>query len=850
MAEPATEIPATPAGMVHVIAPDGTPGTIPASELDNLSNEWTVESDQDRKVRLYKEQAGIGTSLGAAAEGAASTATLGGYDVLAGAIGGDKYREERALREQAAPISSMVGKAAGLIAPALLTGGESLAAEGALAAGETAARAGAATALAESGAAARGLLGLGRAVTAPARGALALGRGAEALIGGGEIAGQTVRGLLPTLGVGTESLLGRAVTGGAKMAASGAVEGGLFGAGQALSETALAPGGDYSHVAERVLAGAEEGALFGAALGGGLGTVGGVASKIGSKLAERIGEVKLDKLAADNAIKALATEKRAARELSRVGDAEAVGRRLLDDDIVRGGRSYEDMLARAQTVKAEAGEQIGSTLNVLDEAGHSIQAKPLFSKIQEDVIQPLLKSDNIMDRRAAKLLAAQIRPIAEDTLESGAVGFERLHKFRGGLVPQNVWGAPGAPDALKKGLIKMRGIMDDAIDAGVESGFSKIDREEIKAIALKRALATEDDAASAAQHADQFVASMADGGAKKAYLDAKLSYRASRWAEDQITKRAEVNDVVHRAIGLTSNIHGAATFAMGAATSGLAPGMMMGAAAAAANQYAIRHGRSIIADLAYRASKSDAALLGKVKAFVRGTGDTRRAAIGQAAAVDVDHALQKAPSETRGEAFARMADSVRAGPATQPMVVDSAAPQTGQAMRDVIQRGMQFLATKLPPGQEAPSPFYKPPPPSAESIAKFARYVKVVKDPLTILDSMNHGTVSSEEIEAVKTVYPRLYDQIKDTMTTEIQNRREPLPEAKSVRVGVLFGIPTIPLLEPGNYEVVQASYSVTTNNQGQQTTRTVSATGPLAGKISKSFATEAERLEGQELEI
>jgi hypothetical protein len=400
--------------------------------------------------------------------------------------------------------------------------------------------------------------------------------------------------------------------------------------------------------------------------------------------------------------------------------------------------------------------------------------------------------------------------------------------------------------------MKMRGIFDDAIDAGVEREFANMSREEIKSVALKRALATESDSAAAAAHADAFVATMADGGALRGYLDNKLSYRTSRWAQEQLKERAGVNDIVQRGIGLTSNIVGAAGLAGSIATGGLLSGAVTGAALAAANQYAIRHGRSIIADLAYRASRADTALLGKVKAFVRGTGDIRRAAVGQAAAVDVDHALQKAPGETRGAAFARMADSVRAGPAAQPMVVDSAAPGTGQAMRDVIQRGMQFLATKLPPGQENPSPFYKPPPASAESVAKFARYVKAVKDPLTILDSLNAGTVSSEEIEAVKAVYPQLYDQIRDTMVTEIQNRKEPLPESKSVRVGVLFGVPTIPLLEPGNYQVVQASYSVTTSGpNGQTTTTSISASGSAAAsKVSKSFATEAERLEGQELEI
>jgi hypothetical protein len=530
-----------------------------------------------------------------------------------------------------------------------------------------------------------------------------------------------------------------------------------------------------------------------------------------------------------------------------------VGRRLLDDDIVRGGRSYEDMLSRAQTVKQAAGEQIGDVISVLDDAGQSVGVGGMFEKIRSEVIDPLLKNRDPEISRVGKALQRRLTPLMEGTAETGTMSFQELQQFRAGLVKKNTWGALNAPPELEKRLMSIRGIMDDTLDHAVESGFSKLDREQMKAIALKRALATEGDAASAAQHADQFVASMADGGAKKAYLDAKLSYRASRWAEDQITKRAEVNDVVHRAIGLTSNIHGAATFAMGAATSGLAPGMMMGAAAAAANQYAIRHGRSIIADLAYRASRSDTALLGKIKAFVRGTGDTRRAAIGEAAAVDVDHALQKAPGETRGEAFARMADSVRAGPAAQPMVVDSAAPQTGQAMRDVIQRGMQFLATKLPPARQNPSPFYNPPPPGAESVATFAKYVKAVKDPLSVLDSLNNGTISKEETEALQAVYPSLYSQIKDTISNEVVARKKtnPIPESKAVQLGVLFGIPTIPLLEPGNYQVVQASYSVTTNGPSGQTTTTVSASGnAAASKISKSFATEAERLEGQELEI
>lgn len=819
--------------LVHVIAPDGTPGTLPASKLNGLTNDWKIESAQDRKERLYKQKAGLGTSLGAAAEGAASAATLGLYDVAAAHFGGDQYREERALREKAAPISSMVGTAAGIVTPALLSGGESLLARGAAGAGEVAAKAGAATALAESGAAggaaARGLLGLGRVATAPARVALKLGRGAESLAGDA----------LKAAGVGTESLAGRALTGGAKMAASGAVEGAAYGAGQALSETALAPGGDYSHLAEKVLAGAEHGALFGAALGGGIGTVGGVASKVTSKMAERIGDINLAREAGENAIRAVSAEKGIVKKLGV--DSEALGKKLLDDDIVRGGRSYEEMLGRSKSVQRVADESGANAISVLDDAGLRPNTPGALARIQEDILTPLSRSEPAV----AKAVAAQLEHLGADAT------FEQLHRFKNSLSAQSAWGSRLSPEALKKAVSGISGIVDETIAHGAADGFAKLTREDIKAIGLKRALATEADSVAAAQHADQFVASMADGGAMRAYQDAALSSRAAKFAEEQILKRAETTDTVERGLGLTSDIHGAASFAM-AAAHGLGPGMALGAATSAASKYLARHGRSIVADLAYRASKADTALLGKVKAFVRGTGEARRAAIGEAAAVDVDHALNKGPRETRGEAFERMSASVRAGPTAAPMVVDAEAPGTGKAMRDVIQKGMAFLATKLPPGQDNPSPFYKPPPASAENVAKFARYVKAVKDPLSVLDSLNNGTVSGEEIEALQAVYPSLYEQVKQTMTDEVMSRKQkkPLPEHKAIQIGVLFQIPTIPMLELGNYQAIQASYAPVMQPPQQQPAPQGTAPSPAQSKVTKAFATESDRMESGEMQI
>jgi hypothetical protein len=140
-------------------------------------------------------------------------------------------------------------------------------------------------------------------------------------------------------------------------------------------------------------------------------------------------------------------------------------------------------------------------------------------------------------------------------------------------------------------------------------------------------------------------------------------------------------------------------------------------------------------------------------------------------------------------------------------------------------------------------------PKGAESVAQFARYVKVVKDPLTALDSLNNGTLSKEETEALQAVYPRLYDQIRDTISQEVIARKEtkPLPESKAVQLGVLFGIPTLPILEPGNYQVIQASYTVQLTPPQQQGG---TAAPPAQSKLNKSYATAADQLEGGEMQL
>jgi len=232
-------------GKMHVLAPDGTPGTIDAQDaLYAFQNGYTFETSQMQAYRQLKEEHGDGMTAFLA--GAARGLTLGGSDILlsphtmpAGPTGSadEQIRRHQEAKERAEilqmlkeehPGKSVVGEVAGMVVPTLLTGGSGLGARGAAAAATPAAGAGAAGRLVE--------------------------RGAARML--------TKAGLDATKPVGR--IVGRSLSTGA----GGAAEGSLFGVGQMASEHALAGTDGTKMTAEELLAGAGLGAVLGGAAGG------------------------------------------------------------------------------------------------------------------------------------------------------------------------------------------------------------------------------------------------------------------------------------------------------------------------------------------------------------------------------------------------------------------------------------------------------------------------------------------------------------------------------------------------------------------------------------------------------
>lgn len=147
--------------------------------------------------------------------------------------------------------------------------------------------------------------------------------------------------------------------------------------------------------------------------------------------------------------------------------------------------------------------------------------------------------------------------------------------------------------------------------------------------------------------------------------------------------------------------------------------------------------------------------------------------------------------------FTRQADQIRtlAGdPAAMMQSLDELtddlhehAPDTAQAIGLAHVRGVMFLASKLPqpPPARPLGPKWEP---SRAEIAQFQRYAVAVDEPLSILKQASAGTLTPEGVEAVKTVYPDLYESMQ-TKVIEALTRHPDVPYRSRQMLGMLLGM-------------------------------------------------------------
>lgn len=96
-----------------------------------------------------------------------------------------------------------------------------------------------------------------------------------------------------------------------------------------------------------------------------------------------------------------------------------------------------------------------------------------------------------------------------------------------------------------------------------------------------------------------------------------------------------------------------------------------------------------------------------------------------------------------------------------------AAPKTTMALAGTVSRMADFLASKVPPTGKL-GPLNPERTPSRDEISKFNHYARTVDNPLSVLPHVRNGTLLPQHVEALQSIYPDLYGQMRQEMMGKI----------------------------------------------------------------------------------
>lgn len=637
---------------------------------------------------------------------------------------------------------------------------------------------------------------------------------------GGELLGGLGLGIA-TGGLGTAGLAGKGATTLAKAgysALAGAAEGAAYGAAKAANDDFLA---DHEITAERIFLGAKDGALLGGALGAGASLIGSGAKYVGGKAREAVGNMLgeggvggyLDDLAGESAYKAAVgrTSKQAIKLADRQGGSAAVGKTLLDEGI--------DLTADAETIlqqtaqKAdEVGAKLGSMVKEADSFGTGGPSKRgLKEAIEENVLKKL--DDGTFSESTAATVRGKMRKLfdilspSEVTVRSktGAkrvIEQEGLNPLEANLAGKLTPGDVSTSRALNRDSLTFEELRNFRRELDTElANWNNVGAEKGPLQAYRDIRRTMEDywlnsAEEAAQKAGRT-------GFAQEMKDLKKTYSHLSLARDQ-AQEAVQTQLANRATSLTDTIAGAGA----ASTAGGPLGLLAGVATSQAHRFVRERGRGMLATAIYRARQAatngemalDDAAGGLLSAVRRSATAARQAATRTSASIPIAGVVLNARDPKSYErAIQRLTDlQNQASPDRQQLTqrhddLAGESPEHAAALDQQTQRTVDFLLAKAGPtalNLGDPFGYLRPPRHDRESALALGRYAKAAQDPYAALERISKGVQTREDVETLRTLYPKTWQRFADKVKANLQSLKK-IPDYKTrVKLSQVLGEP------------------------------------------------------------
>lgn len=304
---------------------------------------------------------------------------------------------------------------------------------------------------------------------------------------------------------------------------------------------------------------------------------------------------------------------------------------------------------------------------------------------------------------------------------------------------------------------------------------------------------------------------------------------------------------VERAGGIGANMLGGQAFGLGASIAGAIPvvGPLLAPIAGAAASKAVTEGfAKLSATQAARASKAVGTLLAVTEKAARpvtvlsskvlgglayGEGPARketRPAKGSGrptSTAKLARAYESRTSElkelTRYDELGNvvMRPAAREKIAARLADVRAIDPIVADRMETGLVRKYEYLASMLPRAPDVAGRRIGPSTwrPSEMKIRAWARIAHAVEDPIGVVERLAGGSISPEEAQAFRAVYPELHREIQEQIWAQLPSLRATLPYQKQIALSIFSGVAVSPAMDPRVRRVLQASFAAEPASEG-----------------------------------
>ena len=788
----------------YMISPDGRKAKIPINSIWDAFNEEYLNDPNDKLRRIEDNYGGPLETAKALVERTVGTSSVGISDELAAEFM-PEYAEE--MRKRA--IANPGAKVASIPLSIALSGAANAIKSGAKGAGKAIGE----LAVAEADDAGKSIISnLAKntlmGVTAPMRGAESLGIKA----------GKAAAGFAEKAGLG-KGLLGKSALKGIEYVTAGLTESALLGMGEQMSHDAL-EGNEIT--AEKLLAAGGNSALFGLAGGSILGasiplvSAGGRAIISGGKsLGNKL--LKIAKMDEKPSFK-----NKLVLESLGIGNTEM--KRL---------NSKTNVKRLEQTGKTFADDVAEEVLNYRNKTGEAIDLRDPYESLRKAVKDYGQQKASTAAKFDTELLSRGIEPDFSysrnkigsmiNELKSSHVGQVRdsaaeLEDAFGVLLnpPKNLYFGVKDAEKIKQGV---DGIVFPPKNKGYGLVLHTPSKDELfQANNFLR----EDLVRSAERYGTEF-----NSAAIKKYGEMNEKYYRLKSALE-IIEKSERNSG-RLAPGFTDKIIGTAGAIAGGAAGGIG-GAIVGSAAGLASKTLRQKAPGVLAHIVTRTDTVNSSINKASKAFASAKKIGAVAAdIGKSAAIKVpaltayDSAKVEKTSDDLRKYRKLLSKLTRiqqdpeylASILSRQVDVLSNYPDIASATINRSIAAFNFLSSKLPVPARNSSMKLNPmleinekPIISKPELNKFMKYVDAVEDPIGVIDDLASGKVSNESIETLKTVYPLIFEQLKNSIIEKVALSKEPIPFDKRILMGLIFDFVSDVSLEPKFMADVQILYA------------------------------------------